>query len=83
VLLAFLDFALLCRLQPDFMQCVLDLVDESDVDELGNSQGHPAVRALLARLSEPLLETSATRKLAAARAHHGLVKVSIANEALE
>ena len=70
----FFPFVLLL-LRLDLEQGVLDLVNEPYGNELVHTQGRPAVRALLARLAQPLLETARTREFRARRAHQGLVQV--------
>ena len=60
----FFPFVLLL-LRLDLEQRVLDLVNEPYGNELVHTQGRPAVRALLARLTQPLLEAARTREFRA------------------
>jgi hypothetical protein len=63
-------------------ECLGDIVEEAAVDQLVHSERAAAVGTLLLRLSYPLFEACAARELAAARAHHRLVQLAVADKAL-
>lgn len=78
-------WAILCLLEALGLQGrerLGDVVEEATVDQLVHSQRAAAVGTLLLRLSYPLFEARAARELAAARAHHRLVQLAVANKAL-